>query len=61
LGLSLIKFGNPVVLDKFVDPPTDGYEWIFDPWPGAVGYWLLAGIVLVGLSRRTDRQGRRTG
>ena len=50
LGLALLKFGNPVVLDNLVVRPADGYEWLLAAWPVAIGYWLLAGVVVVGLS-----------
>jgi len=49
LGLALLKFGNPVVLDKLIVPPTDIYEWALAAWPISIGYWLLAGVVVVGL------------
>jgi O-Antigen ligase len=49
LGLSLVKFGNPVVLEKMIDWPTNIYEWIFMAWPVVIAYWLLGGVVVVGL------------
>jgi len=49
LGLALLKFCNPPVMDKFVVPPANGYEWVISSWPTGIGYWLLAGVVLVGL------------
>jgi len=48
LGVSLIKFGNPVVLDRLVESPKDSWEWVFNPWPVAWGYWMLAGLVILG-------------
>jgi O-antigen ligase len=55
LGLSLLKFGNPFVLEKWVSAP-EGY-WQFAlgyPWPIAWAYWLLAvvGVVGVAVARR---------
>jgi hypothetical protein len=49
LGLSLLKFGNPVILEKMIDWPTNIYEWIFNPWPVVIAYWLLAGVTVFGL------------
>jgi hypothetical protein len=49
LGLDLLKFGNPVVLDKLVVQPTDIYEWALAAWPISIGYWLLGAVAVVGL------------
>ena len=48
LGVSLIKFGNPVILDRLVESPKDFWEIVFNPWPVAWGYWMLAGLVILG-------------
>lgn len=49
LGLSVVKFGNPVILEKLVERPTNIYEWIFNPWPVVIAYWLLGGVAVIGL------------
>jgi len=49
LGLALLKFCNPPVMEKFFVPPAGGYEWAISSWPTSIGYWLLAGVALVGL------------
>ena len=49
LGLSLLKFGNPVVLDKFVDAPSGFLETVLEPWPMAWGFWLLGGVAVLGV------------
>jgi len=49
LGLALLKFVNPAVFEKLVEWPANGYEWVINPWPVVVGYWLLAVIALVGI------------
>lgn len=49
LGLALLKFGYPVILDWKVQSPTSLADWISDPWPVQWVYWLLGGIVLLGL------------
>jgi len=49
LGIALLKFCNPPVMEKFVTPPVGGYGWVISTWPTGIGYWLLAGVALVGL------------
>jgi hypothetical protein len=49
LGLALLKFGNPVVLERSVDWPGETLEWLIDSWPAVLGYWLLAVVALIGL------------
>jgi O-antigen ligase len=49
LGLALVKFGNVVVMEKFVTVPANIYELIFNGWPLVWGYWMLAGVTVVGL------------
>src|SRR5882672_11391147 len=50
LGLSLLKFGNPVIMEKWVTPPTDVYEFLLGyPWPIGWAYGLLILVALAGL------------
>lgn len=49
LGLSLLKFGNPVILDVYVVAPTNGYELALQPWPILWGYGLWVAVALAGL------------
>lgn len=49
LGLSLVKFGNPSILEWRVNWPNNGSEWLFSAWPVVIGWWLLAGVVLLGI------------
>ncbi len=49
LGLSLLKFGNPVVLDKLVEPPKDAWEWLLMGWPVNFAYPLVVGVAVAGL------------
>ena len=46
LGLSLLKFGNPIILDRLVEPPKGFWEYVFAPWPVGWGYWMLAVLTL---------------
>ena len=46
LGVSLLKFGNPVILDQLIESPKDFWEFVFNPWPVAWGYYILVGLVV---------------
>jgi hypothetical protein len=46
LGLSLVKFGTPVVLDRHVHRPETPLELVLNAWPLSWGF-ALAGIVLL--------------
>src|SRR5947207_1232265 len=48
LGVSLLKFGNPVILDQLIESPKDFWEFVFNPWPVAWGYYVLVGLVVGG-------------
>lgn len=57
LGLALLKFANPVILETLVTPPENFYEWIAGAWPLTIGYWLLAPVAIFGLliaNRKTN-------
>lgn len=50
LGLGLLKFGNPPVMEKMVTPPGDIYELLIgSPWPIGWGHALLAGVAILGI------------
>ena len=49
IAVSLLKFGNPCVFDEFVSWPEGGFEWILNQWPVKIGYWMLGGLVVLGL------------
>src|SRR5262245_25744220 len=49
LGLALLKFGNPPVMEKYVDAPTNGWEFVLNtPWPISWAYLLLAVVAVLG-------------
>ncbi len=51
LGLSLLKFGNPPITEKWVSAPAGWYEFLFGyPWPIAWAYGLLALAAMIGLA-----------
>ncbi len=50
LGLTLLKFGNPPVMESWVTTPKDVYQFIIDrPWPIAWAYTALALLLILGL------------
>src|SRR5258707_15475937 len=50
LGLALLKFGNPPIMEKFVTPPANGWEFVLNsPWPISWAYVLLAGVTVLGV------------
>ncbi len=49
LGLSLLKFGNPIVMEKYIDTPTNIYQWVLDPWKVTVAWWLLGMVAAFGV------------
>src|SRR6266853_1988950 len=47
LGLSLLKFGNPPIMEKWVTTPANIYECMYAyPWP-ITWAWYLLGLVAV--------------
>ncbi len=60
LGLSLLKFGNPPIMEKWVSAPTDIYEFILGcPWPLAWAFPMLGLVSVLGVivARRRERTG----
>lgn len=50
LGLALLKFGNPPIMEKWVSPPNDIFEFILgNPWPIAWAYILLGVVAVISL------------
>ena len=41
LGLSILKLGNPVILEEQIGQPTGLSEWLSRPWPTRTGLFLL--------------------
>jgi hypothetical protein len=49
LGLCILKFGNPVVLDEKIDPPANlGEAWRF-AWPAHWAGWLFLVLAVPGI------------
>jgi hypothetical protein len=49
LGLSLLKFGNPAIMDEKVAVPDGAFEWLLASWPLGVGQALLGLVAVLGL------------
>ena len=48
LGLTILKFGNPVILDQKITPPVSPSEFWADAWPPHWGNWILLPLALMG-------------
>jgi len=48
LGLAILKFGNPVILDRNITPPVSASDFWNDPWPTRWANWFLLPLVLAG-------------
>ncbi len=48
-AIALLKFGNPVILDKFVAVPENTLQLLIDAWPVKWGYLMMLPLVIVGL------------
>jgi hypothetical protein len=50
LGLSLLKFGNPPIMEKWTVAPKEIFEFLFNSvWPISWAYLLLALVAVVGI------------
>jgi len=49
LGLSIWKFGNPVVLDQKIPSPAAAAEFLNDPWPTHWANWIFWPLAISGL------------
>jgi hypothetical protein len=57
MGLCLLKFGNPIVMEKYFAPPATIYNWVLTSWKATLGWKLLGVVTVVGffaVRRRTD-------
>jgi O-antigen ligase len=48
LGLTILKFGNPVILDSKIPPPISFSEFWNDPWPTHWANWIFLPLALIG-------------
>ena len=50
LGVCLVKFGNPVVLDTRIEAPVSAGEWWTQAWPVRWAFPLLLAVSVAGLA-----------
>ncbi len=51
MGLALLKFGSPPIMEKYITAPEDIYQFIiFTPWPIVWAYALLGLVTVLGLA-----------
>ena len=48
LGLTILKFGNPVILDSKISPPASLSDFLNDAWPTHWANWILLPLALAG-------------
>jgi O-antigen ligase len=48
LGLTILKFGNPVILDNNVSTPASLTDFWNDPWPPHWANWIFLPLTFVG-------------
>ena len=48
LGLAILKFGNPVILDQKITPPVSPSEFWTYAWPTHWANWILLPLALTG-------------
>jgi hypothetical protein len=48
LGLTVWKFGNPIILDHVIIPPKSPADFFNDPWPTHWANWILLPLAAVG-------------
>ena len=57
LGLTLLKFGNPVILDRHIPTPLSWSEYLNQPWPVRWSFWGMGILLLSGLVLATRQAG----
>src|ERR1700677_4652329 len=48
LGLAILKFGNPVILDQKIFPPDSLTEYWSDSWPTHWAHWIFLPLAAIG-------------
>ncbi|MDA1273865.1 MAG: O-antigen ligase family protein [Verrucomicrobia bacterium] len=56
LGLSLLKFGNPVIFEGMIAAPSNFWEYVFQPWPVTWGYVMVAVVAVLTLKAGNIRK-----
>lgn len=61
LGLAILKFGNPAILDQVIGSPASISELLKDPWPLHWANALLAVLAVVGVAVAFATRARWSG
>ena len=61
LGLAILKFGNPAILDQVIGSPTSFSELLRDPWPLHWANAVLAVLAVIGAVVAFANKARWTG
>lgn len=61
LGLAILKFGNPAILDRVIGSPSSFPELLRDPWPLHWANALLAVLAVIGAIVGFANRARWTG
>jgi O-Antigen ligase len=61
LGLAIVKFGNPVILESKIAPPASALEFWWYAWPPRWSLWLLLPLSLAGVWLAITRRPRWPG
>jgi O-antigen ligase len=61
LGLAIVKFGNPVILDQIISPPASWSDALQNAWPLHWTNWLLAGLAVIGAALAVAKKPRWPG
>ncbi len=61
LGLAILKFGNPVILDQKIPAPVSPSEFWADAWPTHWASWILLPFTLAGAGLVFARRSRWPG
>lgn len=61
LGLAILKFGNPAILDQVIGSPASFSELLRDPWPLHWANALLAVLAVIGVIVAFASKARWTG
>jgi hypothetical protein len=49
LGLTILKFGNPVILDSKISPPVSTSDFLNDAWPTHWANWFFWPLAIAGV------------
>ncbi len=47
--VTIIKLGDPVILDNVTPPPTNSAEFFYESWPSKWGFWMSIPVIVAGL------------